>query len=348
MPDTTATNATQAPAATATTTESTTSAAVANTIQAATEKARAAAKAPVIEQAKPAAADTTATDKTKTTTIDMDAATLKQLTKLSKAKRDNEAKIAQLETTSKDAAILKEVKDLYAAGKKLDALAKLSGADPTEEMEALLSAYLQTGEEKDEAALATKVDALTKKIEADDAERLKQADEAKTAQAASEAANAHAYAVKVLQDAKEADGSLSYELCARPENRKEAADEALKAAVFLAQEEGITDVTEEIAASLLKRAYAAVEAELEDLGKQEIETATKRFTKTPKGHSPQLVGQRSDTTATGQRETPQVRQSQTIDGSFSKPGTAVTQHAKVLSHAQAKQKAIDAIRGLSS
>ncbi len=314
-------------------------------------KAIAAATGKTIETPKP---DATPTPEVKPAKIDMDAATLKQLTKQAREIRENQAKIAQLEATAPDAATFANVKKLYSEGKRMEAIALMSGKEPTTEMEFLMADYLNapTDAAQDEAkdALAAKVEELAAK----DAAREKDAEDQKKAADidAEKQRNAAvtSFAHKILDEAKAADGSLTFELCARDENRVEAAAAALEIVKTLAfdrytavdpttGERTSKDVTQEQAAELYREAYIIVEAEYDEIGQ-------KRYLKRdrPRSMNASIDPRRPTTPSPGPRIEPQSRPSPSI----TKAPISTNTPATSLTPAQAKQKAIDSIRGFAT
>lgn len=271
-------------------------------------------------------------------TIDMDAATLKRLTKLSREKREADARIAKLEKDGAPAdATLREAKTLYAQGKRLEAIAKLSGGDATAEMESLMAAYLNTEAPGEKDEITQRMEALEKEQTAEKERRAKEEEAAKTTAEQVREANTQAFAIGVLDELKGADGAPAYALCALPANRAESAREAIKQAVGLAQARGITDLTPDVAKGLMKEAYAAIETEWETIGKE-------RFTK-PQGPTPQpSQGSRPPAPDTSRPLPPQIRPDPPRVGIEIKPPTSGS-----LTHDQAKAKAIakalDAVRG---
>lgn len=255
--------------------------------------------------------------------IEMDAATLKRLTALSKADRENKQKIAQLEGSSKDAATFAEVKKLYSEGKRMEAIAKLAGAtDGVAEMEALMADYLNapTTDAKDEAkdALVAKVDELA----AWKADREKQETERATQQRDQAV---QAFAFQVL------DADATFEICARPENRAEAASAATQLFAALAGDRGLTQVTEEQSRALYRESFALVEKEYEEMGSR----YSKRGTPQP------LNGQHQPMSRTPPAVTPQTRPTPSIQRS--PIATTGTQPKTLDDH---KRRALEAMRGL--
>lgn len=269
--------------------------------------------------------------------IEMDAGTLKRLTALAKADRENKQKIAQLEGSAKDTATLAEAKKLYSEGKRMEAIAKLSGAsDGVAEMEALMADYLNapTTDAKDDArdALAAKVDELS---------AWKTGREKAEAQAAETQRNAQvaAFANSVLDAAKQADGSLMFEICARPENRGEAAEAALAIVTALAIDRGLTqdangkprDVTRDEVAALYREAYQTVEGGYAELGA--------RYSK--RGNPQPSSGQHQSMSRPPTAIQPQTRPTPTIPKS--PIATSPTGPQTIEQH---KARALEAMRGL--
>lgn len=303
--------------------------------------AKAKALAAVTGQPVPAPAKPPVAAPPETPKIEMDAATLKKLTALSKADRENKAKIAELEAKAPDAATFAEVKKLYAEGKRMEAIAKLSGKEAVAEMEALMADYLNapTDAAADDAkdALAAKVEELAAK----DAARDKADADADAARAAAEekarGTAVTAFAHQVLDAAKAADGSATFELCARAENRAEAADAALEIVKALAFDRKLENVTQEQAAELYREAYKTVEAEYEELGK--------RYTRgSPRSVNVPFDPRRPATPSPGPRTEPESRPSPVL----SKPPLSTQVPARSLTHAEAKRKALDSVRGYST
>lgn len=306
-----------------------------NPIDVAKAKAIAAATAqpPVVAPAEPA-------PPAAKPTIDMDAATLKRLTKLSRENREAAQRIAQLEKDGAPAdAALREAKSLYAQGKRLEAIAKLSGGDATAEMEALMAAYLNSEAPAEKDEITKRMEALEAEQTAEKERRTKDEEAAATTAEQVRDANTQAFAVGVLDELKGADGAPTFELCALAANRVESAREAIKQAVGLAQHRGITDLTPDIARALLKEAYAAIEVEWETIGKE-------RFTKPDRGQKQQPIqGSRAPSAAdTSRPPPPQIRPEPSRPGITTQPPTRGP-----LTHDKAKAKAIaaalDAVRG---
>lgn len=256
--------------------------------------------------------------------VDMDAATLRRLTALSKADRENKAKIAQLEGSSKDAATYAEVRKLYGEGKRMEAIAKLAGAtDGVAEMEALMADYLNapTTDAKDDAkdALVAKVDELA----AWKTEREKQETDRATQQRDQAV---QAFAFQVL------DADATFEICARPENRAEAASAATQLFAALAGDRGLTQVTEEQSRALYRESFALVEKEYEEMGS--------RYSK--RGSPQPLNGQHQPMSRTPPAATPQTRPSPIP---LQRPPIQ-TPSTENMSLDQFKQRAIDTMRGL--
>lgn len=275
--------------------------------------------------------------------IEMDAATLKQMTKQAAALRAAQARVVELEAGSKDVGAFAAAKKLYGEGKRLEAIAMLSGNDPSAEMEALMGAYLDSAPPAAVDPVKAEIDALKAKDaarDAADAEMKKQ----RAAQAAKERdASIQGFAWSILDAAKLPDGSPQFELCSLPKNRGEAAVAALVAVkIFAAAEHADGNVTPEQAKALYTRAFAEVEAEYE---RDFAERAGSRFV--PRGYPPprQVPGQpvqRVQTTATpAPAEPTRANQSPTL----SRPSITTQSQPKSLTPQQALAKAIEKVRG---
>ena len=222
--------------------------------------------------------------KPKTVEIKADDAMVRRVTALESAALADKAKIATLETTAKQAEVLMKVQELYAAGKRREAIGLLSKADPSEEMEKLLEEHLSQPTDETESALAAKVDNLQKQLDADAAAR--KDFEAKQVQRAEAEAQAStlAFATHALDAAVNDDGTPKFELCARPKNREGAAQLAIEHAVALAIKRGIEveTLTPDATRALLQDAYADVEAELEAEGVAKQKELAERYVRAPK------------------------------------------------------------------
>lgn len=274
--------------------------------------------------------------------IEMDAATLKQMTKQAAALRAAQARVVELEAGSKDVGAFAAAKKLYGDGKRLEAIAMLSGNDPSAEMEALMGAYLDSAPPEAVDPVKAEIDALKAKNaerDAADAETKKQRD----AQAAKERdASIQGFAWSILDAAKLPDGSPQFELCSLPKNRGEAAVAALAVVkIFAAAEHADGNVTPEQAKALYTRAFAEVEAEYE---RDFAERAGSRFV--PRLQFPRQVPgqpvQRVQTTATpAPAEPTRANQSPTL----SRPSITTQSQPKSLTPQQALAKAIEKVRG---
>lgn len=277
--------------------------------------------------------------------VDMDPATLKRLTRQSADLRAAEQKITELQSAATDSATVLQAKRLYGEGKRLEAIALLSGRDATEEMAALMDAYLDTTPTTPEQLQAARIEALEadkktreEAAEADrktaETERIKQRDAA-----------IQGFAWSVLDAAKEAAGGLTFPLCASKKNRGEAAVAALRlvSQVYAPKEHPTGDVTPDQARALYLKAFADVETEYE---KQYAEELGERFV--PKGSHNPLPGRghvapaapRPATTEPTPAEPSRANTSPTI----SRPAITTTQWPRSLTHAQAREKAIEKVR----
>lgn len=240
--------------------------------------------------------------KPKTVEIKADDAMVRRMSALEGQALADKARIATLETTAKQGEALVRVKELYKAGKRTEAIALLSEADPTAEMEAILEEHLSRPTEETEAALAQRVDKLQEQVEADakarkDAEDARVATEAKRVETEAQA-NTQAFALNALDTALNDDGTPKFELCARPKNRDGAAKLAIEHAVALAVKRGldVESLTPDTSRALLQDAYADVEMEIEAEGVERLKEIEERYKRVPKAiparaaqPSPQVV-----------------------------------------------------------
>lgn len=280
--------------------------------------------------------------------IEMDPAALKQITKQAAALRAAEARVAELQAAATDSAQVLEAKKLYAEGKRLEAIALLSGKDATEEMAALMDAYLDVSPPKPEDEQAARIAALEADKKArDDAEAQRKKDEEAEKVKQRDAA-IQGFAWSVLDAEKEANGALKFPLCSSKKNRGEAATAALRivSQVLAPKEYPTGEVTPEQARGLFAKAFVFVEAEYE---KQYAEELGERFV--PKGAPlPTLrpgnaghaapAAPRQATTEPTPAEPTRANQSPTL----SRPAITTTTYPRSLTPAQAREKAIERIK----
>jgi len=221
----------------------------------------------------PAESSTPAVDETKP-----EHKALREVARLSKQNRDLANKVKEFETSTADFQALKEARDLYKTD-PITALGKLAGADPTAEMDRLVKLYFGATdpEAKAEAGddLAAKVDQISKKIEADEAQRRAEADTKTKADAEIAAKAVDAQIEKqvgsILDSLVVPETSASrFPLSSKPENRSEATRYAAAIASKLQVGRGIPDDTtdEAIISGLFAEAFEIVEAEYIELGKR--------------------------------------------------------------------------------
>lgn len=211
----------------------------------------------------------------KTATINMDPATLKQLTKLQRQNRELslKAKAADEQAQSKDTLNAIEARRLLGEGKRIEALALLAGTDPDAELLSLIEDQVKGApEEKD--ALTKQVEEMAKRLEAADKEKADAAVVTKAREAEAAKSAAVSFATKALDATK-------YELCGNPANQVEAVEAALDGVVFLANERkmDLDKLSESDTTKLFDEVYAGIELQLEAEGKQLAETLAKRFSK---------------------------------------------------------------------
>lgn len=190
--------------------------------------------------------------------IKQEGANLADLTRLSAENRKLTARVQELEPHAKDAALLKEVRDLYAGGHKVAAIGKLAGADPTQEMEALLADYLKDPSNPEvQDKLSAKVEEVAKRIDEGEKTRQQAAEQADQAKAASDVVGSHleAQAAKLPHTAKA--------------DRAEAIGKVKSLVTKLAHERGLADqaaiagAPPEVIRSILEDAIVEVEIEYE-------------------------------------------------------------------------------------
>lgn len=223
-----------------------------------------AAKAKALESFRAMAAEP-AVSKTETTPpvtatpakIEMDPETLKTVTKLSSEAREWKEKHAAIETETKT---VREAAKLYKEGKRIEAIALLSGQDATVEMDALLSAYLDAPapEAKPESKTPEqiKIAELEKKLADREAREAKQESDTKQA-------NARAFASKLIDPTK-------FPVSAKEQNKTEAADAALSGAIKLAAERNleIDKLSDAQCAELISEAMKEVESDFVAIGQR--------------------------------------------------------------------------------
>lgn len=274
--------------------------------------------------------------------VEMDPATLKQLTKQAAALRRAEARVVELEAGSKDVGAYAEAKALYASGKRLEAIAKLSGNDASVEMEALMGAYLETTPTEPVDPAKTKLEAL-EAAEKARTEREKAANDAAEAdKIKARDASIQGFAWSVLDAEKRPDGSPKFELCALPKNRGESAVAALHlvSKVYAPKEYPDGNVTPDQAKALFAKAFAdvqkAYEAEhLEKYGAPYVRPGLPR---------PLPVGQPARAQTAPTASTPAEPTGANQSPTLSRAAISTTSYPKSLTPAQALQKAIDKVR----
>lgn len=281
---------------------------------AAADKARAALKADVAPAAPPAPAPAAPAA---ATAPGIKTEGLADLTRLSAEKRALEQRVRELEPAAKDAALLKEVRDLYASGKKVAAIGKLAGADPTAEMEGLLADYLRDpNDPATQDKLAAKVDEVAKRI-----------DESVRAQQTQQQAAEHARA---------AQGVVDSQLTARLEklphtakaDRQEAIGKVITAVTRLREEKGLSveASTPEVMQELLASAIDDVEIEYEI-----------RHARAARANPDNTARPPVQPVAAAPAATPPAEPAPTIE-SLERPGVSVAEWGKTLTHDKAKEK----------
>ena len=278
--------------------------------------------------------------------IEMDPAALKQITKQAAALRRAEQRVSELEAGAKDIGPLAEAKKLYSEGKRMEAIALLSGRDATEEMTALMDAYLDTTP----AAPVDPAAAKLAELEAWKNDQVKAQEDAKKADEEQKAKQRDAaiqgFAWSVLDAEKEADGSAKFPLSAAKKNRGEAAVAALRlvSQVYAPKEHPDGNVTPEQARALFAKAFVEVEKAYEDRYAEELgERFVKRGQPLPRplqtGRAAPVAPRQATTEPTPSEPT-RANQSPTL----SRSPISTTTWPKSLTPAQALQKAVEKVR----
>lgn len=204
---------------------------------------------------------------------------VREIARLQKEVRERATKLKELESKAEKAALWDKVKETYGKDRTA-ALGLLADKDPLDEAAAFMAEYYADSDGKGDdgaaaapqgdvakalAPLMEKLDAALKKIETLEQGRTAETTKATEAQTAERNKAALEFATKFVTERAE-----KFELCARPENVKEAIDLAEKAVGAIAEAEGIDveKMSPEDSASLLERAYAQVEEAFEEQGKK--------------------------------------------------------------------------------
>jgi hypothetical protein len=286
---------------------------------AAADKARAAIKAEGAPVPAPAAAPATPA----APAPGIETKGLADITRLSAENRALQTKVRELEPAAKDAALLKEVRDLYASGKKVAAIGKLAGADPTAEMEGLLADYLKDpNDPATQDKLAAKVDEVAKRIDAS----------AQATQAQAQAA----------EHAKAASGVVDSQLTERIErlphtakaDRQEAIGKVISTVTRLREEKGLSveASTPEVMTAILADAIDEVEIEYEIRHARAARANPDNTARPTTAIAPQQ-------TAVAPTPAPAVpaEPAPSIE-SLERPGVSVAEWGKTLTHDKAKEK----------
>ncbi len=220
--------------------------------------------------------------------IDIDPDTLRSLTSLQKKNREYEVQLKELKAQAEANATAAEAMELMKSGKKLEAMAKLTGdADATEAFQKFLSEFLEAPETNVETKTASAIKALEEKLEAEVKARAEEKKTYAEKQAEQERKAAIGFATSKIDADK-------FELCAKKENRQEMAETALEAVPLEiradvekqlgadytpeALDKYMSELTQDDYAVYFERVYVKLEAQLEEMGK--------RYTKTPKTPAP--------------------------------------------------------------
>lgn len=266
----------------------------------------------------------------------LDVETVKRIGQLERENRELKAKAKEAPSPaapSPELQALTEAKALWGEGKIQEALEKLAGGAVDAQVEALIASYIANPNATTESALEKKVTEQEQKLAAIEKDRTERDAEAAKARAAAQQRDAVAFAAHVLDEQKDGDAP-KFELCAKAENRQEAAAAALELVPDLAAAEGIEAdaLTPEKATALLARAYELVEAEYEEIGKRYSKAAKPAGQITPQRVSP--PGNRADE---GTQQTPQMRP--TIDSTVARPGITTQPPKRYLTVQEAIERA---------
>jgi hypothetical protein len=251
--------------------------------------------------------------------IKTEGADLKDLTRISAENRALQAKVRELEPAAKDAALLKEVRDLYSSGKKIAAIGKLAGADPTAEMEGLLADYLKDPNDPTvQDKLAAKVDEVAKRI--DDGEKARQT------------------SAEAAEHARAASGVVDSQLTARLDKlphtakaeRQEAIGKVISAVTRLREEKqlSIEASTPEVMQGILADAIDEVEIEYEI---RHARAARANPDNTARPPVQPVAPAPAPAPAATAEPAPSIE-------SLERPGVSVAEWGKTLTHDKAKEK----------
>jgi hypothetical protein len=186
---------------------------------------------------------------------------------------DTETKLAATAKDLEQLGALKEGRELWKAGKKIEAIQKLAAVEDVDaELDDVVTAWAQrpTKESKDE--VTEKLDSLIKRLDdKDKAEEKRKEDETKQATEAKKAAveqakkDAADFAGSILDKNKE-----NFDLCLRPKHKAEACEKVSPIALAILKRDGIDPVkmSREQAEKALVEAFSEIEKDLEKEGEE--------------------------------------------------------------------------------
>jgi hypothetical protein len=227
-------------------------------------------------------------------TLNIDPKTMKTLARLQKEAREAASKVQELEPLRPDAEFGKQLKDLWKGSpeQRLEALARLSGRDGTDELAALVQFFYErdqatAGDPADPAkpqpsaetkAMLDVVAELKKEISDLKAHRDSTTEGKAKAEAENDRKNAAAFVERFLTANKE-----KFEISARKENVTEATDLIQEAALAIIARDklDVKGLTEQAANDLYLQAAAAVEREYEETGKRFAKTEPPKWAFNP-------------------------------------------------------------------
>ena len=224
--------------------------------------------------------------------LSIDPKVMKTLGRLQTEAREASAKVKELEPLRPDAEFAKSIRDLWKGTpeQRLEALAKLSGRDGTDELAALVQFFY----ERDQATAETNADGTPKAQPSPETKALldvvaelrkevtalKEGGTAKTKAEEAAQAKANADAAAGFVGKFLSDNVAKYEVSARKENAAEAVDLVQAAVITIGLKDGLMTkdkggnvvaregVTAEQAADLYHRAAAEVEEEFRGIGRR--------------------------------------------------------------------------------
>ncbi len=233
-----------------------------------------------VAPAEPEKKDEPATEGDDKPKLNLDPKVMKTLGRLQEEVRTATAKVKELEPLKADAEFGKSIRDLWGKTpeQKLEALAKLSGRDGTDELAALVQFFYERDQEgaapnadgtpkatPETKALLDAIGELKKEVAELKTGNTSKEEERTKAAAEEDRKNAAAYVERFLTSNK-----AKFEISARKENIGEATDLIQAAAMTIVARDriDIKTLTEQSANDLYLKAAAEVEKEYEDTGRR--------------------------------------------------------------------------------